>query len=302
MHRIHVLAVALAALALPVRAGIVYKEEVAGGSACSAPDNFITSTAHLYFHADTDWVDDADPDDEGSGTDQALEHTSGVAEGDLVDCAAGCAPGTPTGIVRLALTGTEYAVTASGVNIFKGAQFGDATACAWLNVTSVDFDGVWGVDDGGAYNYKLNIDQNDADADGSVMYAAFDGSGIANQSTADGLVADATWAFVCTSIDGNGGADGTQNRRIYVNGALVAGPTDTDDESDTAVTYSGLRVRVPSFGAGTDMEFEVSQFATWHSRLTDAEINEMFCCGMNGEANPTDRESISAGDTSCSSF
>jgi len=277
---------------------VLFRPRAAGGgpTACTSPDNFITSAAHLYMHVDTDWPTNTAPQDEAGTTD--LTFNTGVNETDLVSCSSGCAVGTPSTVYRLPLTGTDYAGRAS-VNLFKSTQYGDSTTCGWVKITSTDFDGIWGVREASTSNRMvLSVDLDGVASDGLVRYTAVPGG---NLDTADGLVTASTWALLCQVLDANGGAGGTQNRSIYVNGVSAAGPTDVDDEVSTTVNHSGLRDEVPNSGAAADHEFEVYQFAVWHSVLTADQINELCCCGMNGEANPSDRDSL-CGGTACTAY
>jgi len=268
-----------------------------GGSACVSPDNLLASTAHLYIFADNSWVDAADPDDEGFGTDVALNFTGGVNQSDLVNCTTGCPAGSPTTTqFRLPLTSADFAVW-NGGNLFKASQFGDNTVCAWLKPTGVDFDGTIGGSDTSNQDYNIALDLNGVNGEGLVRYAAFDGGDI---DTANNQVSTNVWAHICTTLDANGAVNGTQTRNIFVNGVSAITPVDADDESPD-ISVSGLRARVAMFGAGSDLEFEVTQFAIWHSVLSAAQIHELCCCGINGEANPSTRDAICGGAT-CTSL
>lgn len=265
-----------------------------GGGTCASPDNFLASTAHLYFHADNSWAVAGDPDDEGSGTDQALETSTNLTEGDdLVACTTGCPAGTPTTNYRVVLTGAETAISAT--HIFKASQFGDWTACAWVKPITTENNDLWGSSDNGSslwmYAYAL------ISTDGRAGFHEDPGSLL---ETGASQIANGTWVLFCQRLDANGATGGTQNRSILINGALQAVPTDLDAETDmTPSEGAGLRVDSQSFDA--DIDFEAMDFVIFHSALSDAQINELCCCGLNGEANPTDREAV-CGGTACSTF
>ena len=264
-----------------------------GGSSCTSPDNFLSSpaAAHLYFWQDGSWAVSGDPDDEASGTDQALETSSGLTEaGDL--SSADLPAGTPGSHVAVDMDGsTETAYTAANtVGFIVGSDFGDYTVCEWVKLSELDA----GTDHLTFWSY--------GQADDGWLGFLTDGTVTANSpgasalTTSSGAVSTGGWRHVCVVGDGAGLGDAT--RRIYVDGTQVA----TDVAATLNLYYNGTVT--DNQGINAVHASLNHQFAIWHSALTTTQIQELGCCGINGEADPSQREGIigGAGGSTCSGF
>lgn len=268
-----------------------------GGSACSAPNDFINGTpaaAHLYFYSDSSWASAGDPDDEANGTDLALANSTNLTEaGDI--SSADLPTGSFGSAVAVDLDGsTENAYAVAGsANWSVNANNGDHTAAFWVKASSLSTtDDLLAYAHGSADDGWVSIA-----SDGHVQYATADDSAHLNSGT--GVVTANNWHFVTVVTDNDGAANGNDARTIYVDGVAVAGPTNNIDNA--AATPSGAFV-LGFKPAG--VTYKIHGFTLFHSALTQAEVQELGCCGINGDANPSLREGIigGSGGTTCAGF
>lgn len=268
-----------------------------GGSVCSAPNDFVNGSpaaAHLYFYSDSSWATGGAPDDEANGTDVALTSSTGLTEaGDL--SSADVPAGTFGAGVAIDLDGTSESAyvggSTSGWSV--AANNGDHTAAFWVKLGALST-----TDDLLSYANGSSDDGWVATgSDGHVQYATADDTAHLNSGT--GALTSGDWRFVAVVTDNDGSANGSDARTIYVDGEIVAGPTNNIDNA--ALTPSGIYF-LGFKPAG--VTYKVHGFTLFHSALTQAEIRELGCCGINGDANPTQREGIigGAGGSTCAAF
>lgn len=268
-----------------------------GGSACSAPNDFVNGSpaaAHLYFYSDSSWASAGDPDDEANGTDLTLSASTNLTEaGDI--SSADLPTGSFGSAVAIDLDGSTenaYAVPGSA-NWSVNANNGDHTAAFWVKASSLST-----TDDLFAYAHGSSDDGWVAIAsDGHVQYATADDSVHLNSGT--GVITANNWHFVTVVTDNDGAANGNDSRTIYVDGVAVAGPT--NDIDNAAATPNGAYV-LGFKPAG--VTYKIHGLTLFHSALTQSEVQELGCCGINGDANPSQREDIigGSGGTTCAGF
>lgn len=241
-----------------------------GGTACLSPTNFAASAAHLYFWQDNSWTAAGDPDDEGGGTDQALEVSANLTDsGDL--SSSDLPAGTPTGSTYYALdlNGTDETAKTdlNEPGFMVAANYGDSTLAFWVKEPTL----------GGSADFWTNHGTTDDDgwvyiaSDGHISFGTpYNASGL--ESAAGDITASA-WHHIAVVDDGDGAGNST--KRIYVDGALVAGPT-----SDLSLIDSG---GVSPMGFNASDPALVHAAGIWHSALSAAEVKTMACCGINGD-------------------
>lgn len=268
-----------------------------GGASCSSPADFINGSpaaAHLYFFTDTSWTAGGVPDDEASGTDIALSGSTGLTEaGDL--SSADLPAGTFGSGTAVDLDGTSEAAytNAAPTGWAVSANNGDHTAVFWVKLGALST-----TDDLFAYAHGASDDGWVATAsDGHIQYATPDDS--SHLDSGSGALTASAWRMVAVVTDNDGSANGSDSRTIYVDGEIVAGPTADIDNAAQTPSSGYLNGFKPA-----GVTYKVHQLALFHSALTQTQIREIGCCGMNGETNPTDREGIigGSGGSTCSGF
>lgn len=244
-----------------------------GGDSCATPTNFLSSpaAAHLYFWQDNSWAVAGDPDDEASGTDQALETSANLTDsGDLSNSNLPAGLATGGSYIALDMDGsTETAKTnANTIGFHVSGNDGPFTVCHWTRHASAfgggDLWSLWDNDSGfedDAFWYY--------DPDGSIHTNTSGGTGL-NSTT--GLTATATWQFGCFATSGGAG---TATRAVYLDTTSVA-----NDSSAFAYNRSGT---TNQHGLNVSTALLIHAWGIWHSELSAADIKTMACCGINGE-------------------
>lgn len=116
--------------------------------------------------------------------------------------------------------------------------------------------------------------------------------------TGTGEFTSGTWTHIAVATNNDGEVPGSDDARyIYINGELIVNDTDVDD----VVHLDPWASKVNGFKAN-GVVTEVHSFMLFHSYLTEAQIREHACCGVNGEANPTSRDAILSGAVDCSTY
>lgn len=265
-----------------------------GSSACASPPDFLNGSpaaAHLYFWNDTSWAAAGDPDDEASGTDRALETSSGLTEADDLS-SADLPAGTPSFYTAVDMDGSsETAHTAANtVGFITAVDFGDYTACVWVKNSELDA----GTDHITFWSYGQSDDGwIGFQTDGTVNANS---PGASTLSSSAGTISTGAWRHVCLVADG--GNDGTALRRIYVDGTQVA----ADSGAVLNLYFNGTVTA--NMGIDAVHASKNHAFAIWHSALSATQVQQLGCCGVNGEADPTAREAIigGPGGSTCSGF
>jgi hypothetical protein len=255
--------------------------------------NSSPAAAHLYFWQDNSWGTPSAPDDEASGTDIILGGSTNLTVAD--DLSNTNVPaGTPSGSTYygLSLNGTDESAHATGtlVNWGAGADNGDHTTMYWVKMAAV---GPASDSYIGGHGASIQAYQY-VQANGSVRWFTPGGS---NLDSSAGDITTNTWKLIALVADNNGSAGADDVLRIYVGGVQVASRL-TGGIDNVAGTQSNNDEGWPNSGTAT----EIHAAGVWHSALTEAQIREYGCCGVNGEANPTNRDALMGAAVDCSTY
>lgn len=269
-----------------------FRRRTSGAAVCASPTNFLAAARHTYFFKDSSWAVAGDPDDEAGGTDQALETSTDLTEGDDL-VTTGLPPGSPSGAVKVILDSTEIATSAS--DLTHSSDRADYQVVKWINRNGGTDGEIYRADNGGFDFFIIYIDGSD-----QVVFATALGTGPGNDTDCVGtatLPNTTDWhqVLVHSNNEGTGAADDVE---IWVDGVQAANCSQVDD------AFAGMP-QGARFGGGTRETYDMHELMMFGpTLLTTTEIMELCCCGADGTADPSAREAIcgGAGGSSCSGF